>query len=72
MEKLNIDARYEPSTSDLTAFIDKGIPALTIGMTHGDALQSEEENIQIEPIFDGIAQLVAIIQAIDEGGNDED
>lgn len=72
MDKLEIDARYEPSTSDLTAFIDKGIPALTIGMTHGDALQSEEENIQIEPIFDGIAQLVAIIQAIDEGGYDED
>lgn len=68
MEILGIEPRLAPSTSELAALIDKKIPALTLGITHGDRIHKTDETIQIEPIFKGLAQLIGMITAID-GGN---
>lgn len=67
LKQLEANPRYEPSTSELTAFIDKNIPALTLGLTSGENLQWDDEEIQIEPLYKGLAQLVAIVLAIDGG-----
>lgn len=71
LRSLDINPRYEPSTSELSGFIDYKIPALTLGISTGKNLQMEEEYIEIEPMFKGIAQLVSIILAIDGGYSDE-
>lgn len=68
METLNIEPRLAPSTSELAALIDKDIPALTLGLTHGDQIHKTSERVQIEPIYQGIAQLIGLLIAID-GGN---
>jgi len=67
MKILDIEPRLAPSTSELAALIDKNIPALTLGITHGDRIHKTDETIQIEPIYKGLAQLIGIITAIDGG-----
>jgi len=71
LRKLKITARLSPSTSELVAFIDAGIPAVTVGMTSGDHLAEEGESLRIDHIFTGIAQLLGIILALDNGYCDE-
>lgn len=67
MKYLNIKPRISPSTSELSAFIDRKIPAITLGITKGDREDDEKESIEIEPIFTGLAQLVALLLTIDRG-----
>ncbi len=67
MRSLRIKPRISPSTSELSAFIDQKIPAITLGITKGDRLDDDRESIEIEPIFTGLAQLVALLLAIDGG-----
>ncbi len=71
MRSLDITPRITPSTSELSAFIDKKIPAVTLGLTDGENLDQLNESIEIEPIFKGIAQLIGLILAIDGGHCDE-
>ncbi len=71
MRSLDIQPRITPSTSELSAFIDKKIPAVTLGITDGENLNQPNETIEIEPIFKGIAQLLGLIMAIDGGYCDE-
>ncbi|HUZ18912.1 MAG TPA: peptidase [Spirochaetia bacterium] len=71
MKSLDIKPRISPSTSELSAFIDRGIPAVAIGLTNADDLGKLTERIAIEPIYTGIAQLIGLILAIDKGYCDE-
>ncbi|MBN1648108.1 MAG: M20/M25/M40 family metallo-hydrolase [Spirochaetales bacterium] len=71
MDSLGIKPRISPSTSELCAFIDKTIPALTIGITNGENMNQEDETIEIEPIFKGLSQLVGILLTLDNGGTDD-
>ncbi|MCD6120751.1 MAG: M28 family peptidase [Spirochaetales bacterium] len=72
MKYLNIKPRISPSTSELSAFIDQKIPAITLGITKGDRVDDEKEIIEIEPIYTGLAQLVALLLAIDRGQSVDD
>lgn len=67
MDKLDIPPHPGPSTSELSAFIDKQIPAITLGLTKGDNIHEENESIQIEPMYKGIAQIIGTLLAIDGG-----
>jgi di/tripeptidase len=67
MDNLKIEPRPGPSTSELSTFIDRGIPAITLGLTEGDHIHEANETIQIEPIYKGIAQTIATLKAIDGG-----
>ena len=70
MEALEIKARIAPSSGELAALISKEIPSVTVGLTTGIHINEHDETIQIKPIFKGITQLIALLQAIDqEGGN---
>ncbi|MFO7848797.1 MAG: M20/M25/M40 family metallo-hydrolase [Spirochaetia bacterium] len=71
MKSLGVNPRISPSTSELSAFIDKDIPALTIGITDGENMNKLDEKIEIEPIYTGLAQLIGLLQAIDKGYCDE-
>lgn len=67
MQKLDLKPRMAPSTSELSAFIYRNIPAITLGITKGDHLEEENETIKIDPIFKGLAQLIGTLLAIDGG-----
>ncbi|TVQ03527.1 MAG: M20/M25/M40 family metallo-hydrolase [Balneolaceae bacterium] len=67
MESLDIEPRLAPSISELSALIDKKIPALTLGVTVGERTFKTNETIQIEPIYKGLAHLIGTILAIDGG-----
>ncbi len=67
MESLGIEPRLAPSISELSALIDKNIPALTLGVTIGERTFKTNETIQIEPIYKGLAHLIGTILAIDGG-----
>ncbi|NLT69773.1 MAG: peptidase dimerization domain-containing protein [Verrucomicrobiaceae bacterium] len=64
---LGIASRVEPSVSELAALLDRRIPSLTLGLTKGKNRHSPEESISLDPIFDGLAQLVSLLQFMDEG-----
>jgi tripeptide aminopeptidase len=67
LTRLGVTPRLTPSTSELAAFIDKEIPAITLGITNGENISELDELIHIEPLATGLVQLVGVIQAIDGG-----
>jgi len=67
MENLDVKPTIAPSTSELSALVEKHIPSLTLGITTGDNKHELDETIQIAPIFTGLAQLIGVLQAIDGG-----
>lgn len=64
---LGVESRVEPSVSELAALLDRRIPSLTLGLTKGENRHSPEESILLDPIFDGLAQLVSMLQFMDAG-----
>ena len=67
LSMLGVESRVEPSVSELAALLDCRIPSLTLGLTKGENRHSPEESILLDPIFDGLAQLVSVLQFMDEG-----
>ncbi len=67
METLDIEPIVAPSTGELAALIEKDIPGVTLGMTYGENRHLSDETVEIDPIFTGLAQLLAVLQAIDKG-----
>ncbi len=61
----------EPTESELAIFLAHNIPALTLGITHGNLYEDNRSVAQIEPIFKGIAQIIGVLMAIDSGVCDE-
>jgi tripeptide aminopeptidase len=70
IKALGVNPRISPSTSELSAFIDQKIPAVTIGLTQGEHHNEENERLEIEPIYLGIAQLIGMLLAVDGGFTD--
>ena len=66
MESLDVKPRIEPSISELSALLDRGIPGLTLGITTGENRSSPDESIDIDKIFTGVAQVVAALEFIDQ------
>lgn len=71
LEALKVKPVIESSESELSIFLSHNIPAVTVGISHGEEYHTEEAQIEIEPMFKGIAQLIGLIEAIDEGIIDE-
>ncbi len=72
MQELNVQPRMAPSVGDLSAVISRGIPGVTLGLTHGFNKDPGMESVEVEPLFAGIAQVVAAIQSIDKGVCDDE
>ena len=64
---LEIKPHIEPSVGELSELIQKQIPAVTLGLTWGRHKNEGNESIEIQPIFKGLAQLVALLNSIDGG-----
>ncbi len=71
MRHLEIQPIIDSSESELSIFLSRNIPALTLGITHGVGYQKKEATMRIEPMFRGIAQVIGVLQAIDGGVCDE-
>lgn len=67
MKTLQIPLTTSPSTSELSSFIESGIPAITLGITVGERLNSFAENVNIDAIPTGLAQVLGVLAAIDRG-----
>lgn len=71
VERIGAPLRIAPDTTELSALIDRKIPALTIGLTEGDLMDDERGRVRIKPLYAGIAQLLTLLLAIDGGLCDE-
>jgi acetylornithine deacetylase/succinyl-diaminopimelate desuccinylase-like protein len=67
LKRLGVEAVSEPSETALSIFLQKKIPAVTLGLTRGDNFHQDGAIIQIEPMFKGIAQIPALLMAMDNG-----
>jgi len=71
LEALHVKPHVEPSVGELSELINVGIPAVTLGLTKGDHKNEFDESIEIPATFDGLAQLLALLETIDGGFCDE-
>ena len=72
MEQLGIEPDQGHSPSELSELISRNIPAVTLGITRGaKSRKTEPDYVLIDPILTGVAQLLGVILAIDEGVCDE-
>lgn len=70
MRELGVEAKVEPSISELAALLQAGIPSLTLGVTKGENRHTSRESIEVDSIFDGLAQLVAVLEFMDKEGSE--
>jgi tripeptide aminopeptidase len=71
LNRLGVEIFSEPSESALSIFLHKKIPAITLGITWGENFHQNDAMIEIEPMYKGIAQVTALLMAIDNGVCDE-
>ncbi len=71
METLGIKPFSKSTESSLSIFLSQKIPAITLGITHGENVYKEEATMVIEPMYKGIAQVIGVLKAIDDGVCDE-
>ncbi|OQX62601.1 MAG: hypothetical protein B5M56_05885 [Desulfococcus sp. 4484_241] len=72
IKALRLEPVVIPSESELSAFLAKDIPAVTLGITYGEESSPPGlSKIRIDTMFRGIAQIVGVIKAIDSGVCDE-
>jgi tripeptide aminopeptidase len=65
--RLGEEAVSEPSETALSIFLQKQIPAITLGLTRGSHFHQEGSVVEIDPLFKGIAQIPALLMAMDNG-----
>lgn len=67
VEGLGLKARMRPSSGLLSSLLPRDIPSITVGLTDREAVSEINEVMRIEPLFKGLAQIITLLQAIDEG-----
>ncbi len=70
MEGLGIEPDQGHSPSELSEFIARDIPAVTLGVSEGSKHHDQIDYVMIEPVMQGMAQLVGLLSAIDRGDAD--
>ena len=71
MQELELKPISGSSESELSIFLSRKVPAVTLGITKGENHYERNAQVEIDPIFKGIAQIIGVIQAIDSGVCDE-
>lgn len=66
LDDLGVKPVIGPSYSDLSILIENEIPALTVGLSKVSNLNELTEQVEIEPIFTGLAQVLALVQRMDQ------
>lgn len=57
---LGLEPRYESASTDANIPLSEGIPAITVGITHGGGVHTEDEWIEIAPCAAGVRQLLLL------------
>jgi len=71
LESLGIKPVSKSTESALSIFLSRKIPAVTLGITHGENYYTAKATMEIEPMFTGLAQIIGVLKAIDSGVCDE-
>lgn len=71
MNALGVHPVSDSSESELSIFLARRIPAVTLGITEGKNVHLENASMKIKPMFTGIAQIIGVLMAIDSGICDE-
>lgn len=71
LNALGIKPVTKPTESALSIFLSRKIPAVTLGVTHGENRYKDNATMEIEPMYKGIAQIIGVLKAIDSGVCDE-
>ena len=61
---LGIQPRFEAASTDANIPLSQGIPAVTVGITHGSGVHTEGEWIEIAPATLGIRQLFLLVASL--------
>ena len=64
---LDIQPTLAHSESELSIFLSRQIPAVTLGLTRGDNPNQLDSRMEIAPLTLGIAQVLGVLLAIDSG-----
>jgi tripeptide aminopeptidase len=68
MRALGIEPDQGHSPSELSELIARDIPSITLGITRGEKSRKKSPDyVLIDPILTGVAQLLGVILAVDEG-----
>jgi len=67
LSALGVEPSKDCHSTAASCFNDQDIPGLVIGITRGHHLNQPDEEIEIEPVFSGIAQLIGLLMAVDGG-----
>lgn len=65
MKELGLEPKIGPSMSELAALIAHDIPAVTLGLSTGHQVNTLEEEVEIEPMFAGITQVLGVLSRLD-------
>jgi len=71
MKELEISPAGGPNEAELSIFLSRKIPAITLGITNGENYHQKNAKAKIGPMFKGIAQVIGVIMAMDSGVCDE-
>ncbi len=71
LETLGIKPFSKSTESAQSIFLSQKIPAVTLGITHGENVYKDKATMEIEPMYKGIAQVIGVLMAIDSGVCDE-
>jgi len=71
MKALGLKPESDSGESELSIFLARKIPAVTLGVTEGKNIHLKNASMKINPMFTGIAQIIGVIMAIDSGVCDE-
>jgi len=57
-------ASADASSTDANPAINRGIPAICVGLTTGGSVHTPAEFIDVPPVASGIAQLILLVLAL--------
>ncbi len=60
LRHFGIEPRYEAASTDANVPLSQGIPAITVGITHGGGIHTEDEWLEIAPCITGVRQLLLL------------
>jgi metal-dependent amidase/aminoacylase/carboxypeptidase family protein len=71
LQALAVKPISKSTESALSIFLSRKIPAVTLGITHGENHYTQNATMEIKPMFKGIAQVIGVLKAVDNGVCDE-
>jgi acetylornithine deacetylase/succinyl-diaminopimelate desuccinylase-like protein len=67
LQEVGIQPRLNIGSTDANIPLSKGLPAVTIGLTHGSGAHTVHEHIEIAPLEKGLEQVVRLVSRVGIG-----